>query len=734
MVSGKSTHGANESVQGLVERVTYHNEENGFCVLRVKDKHRRDLTTVVGHIASVSAGEWLIAEGHWVRDRDHGLQLKAVRMQSSAPTSIEGIEKYLGSGMVKGIGPVYARKMVEKFGEGIFDIIDSHSARLEEIDGIGPGRRRKIKDAWAEQKVIREIMVFLHSNGLSTSRAVRIYRTYGENAIEKVRDNPYILVRDIQGIGFKTADKMARAMGIPFDSVMRARAGLMHVLAEAGSDGHCGLPVEILMAEAEKLLEVPSARIDEAMERGLQSGELVRESFAGGLSNLIMLPVLQKAETEIAASMCHLASSRPTLPAIKVERAIEWCHEKTGRELADQQRNAIEVALTSRVVVITGGPGVGKTTMIQSLLMILNAKKVQTILCAPTGRAAKRMEEATGMEARTIHRVLEGRVGGFQRNRQNPVECDIMVVDECSMIDVSLMAALLRALPASAHLVLVGDVDQLPSVGPGSVLSDLIESGRLPVVKLTKVFRQAAESRIITVAHEINNGTLSTLETADSDSDFFFIQRDEPEKAADTLVNLVSNKIPGKFGVDAIRDIQVLCPMNRGSLGVRELNVRLQQALNPVRDGQPSIDKFGWTFRAGDKVIQTLNNYDKEVFNGDIGIIQEINPDDQSTVIRFEDRMVEYEFNELDEVSLAYAITIHKSQGSEFPVVVIPLAMQQFMMLRRNLIYTGVTRGRSTVVLVGQAKAMNHAVQNADASRRYSALRFRIEEMAGQKQ
>jgi exodeoxyribonuclease V alpha subunit len=372
--------------------------------------------------------------------------------------------------------------------------------------------------------------------------------------------------------------------------------------------------------------------------------------------------------------------------------------------------------------------------MIQSLLMILNAKKVQTILCAPTGRAAKRMEEATGMEARTIHRVLEGRVGGFQRNRQNPVECDIMVVDECSMIDVSLMAALLRALPPSAHLVLVGDVDQLPSVGPGSVLSDLIESGCLPVVKLTKVFRQAAESRIITVAHEINNGTLSTLETADSDSDFFFIQRDEPEKAADTLVNLVSNKIPGKFGVDAVRDIQVLCPMNRGSLGVRELNVRLQQALNPVRDGQPSIDKFGWTFRAGDKVIQTLNNYDKEVFNGDIGIIQEINPDDQSTVIRFEDRMVEYEFNELDEVSLAYAITIHKSQGSEFPVVVIPLAMQQFMMLRRNLIYTGVTRGRSTVVLVGQAKAMNHAVQNADASRRYSALRFRIEEMAGQKQ
>lgn len=718
--------GANDSVQGLVERVTFHNEDNGFCVLRVKDKARRDLTTVVGHIASVTAGEWLTAEGQWVRDRDHGLQLKAVRMQSAAPTSLEGIEKYLGSGMVKGIGPVYARKMVEKFGDKIFDVIDSQSARLEDIDGIGPGRRRKIKDAWAEQKVIRDIMVFLHSNGISTSRAVRIYKTYGEKAIEKVRDNPYVLVRDIHGIGFKTADKMARAMGIPFDSVLRARAGLLHVLAEASSDGHCGLPVEILLEEAGKLLEIPAGRIQEALEKSLAGFEVIRESVGVEVTNLIMLPALQKAECQVYESMSRLMEQKSSLPPIQIEKAIEWCHEKTGRELAPQQQEAVRVALTSRVVVITGGPGVGKTTMIQSLLMILNAKKVQTVLCAPTGRAARRMEETCGMEAKTIHRLLEGRIGGFNRNQSNPVECDVVIVDECSMIDVVLMAALLRALPPDAHIVFVGDVDQLPSVGPGTVLKDFIDSDRLPVVKLTRIFRQAAESRIITVAHEMNNGTLSDLNAQDADSDFFFVSREEPEKAADTILNLVSNKIPAKLQVDPVRDIQVLCPMNRGSLGVRELNLRLQATLNPPKNGMPFVEKFGWVFRPGDKVIQTQNNYDKEVFNGDIGIITEINSDDQTVIIEYDSRVAEYEFNELDEISMAYAITIHKSQGSEFPVVVIPIAMQQFIMLQRNLLYTGVTRGRNMVVLVGQDKAVKYAVQNSESRRRYSALKARL--------
>lgn len=725
-VPDQPSRGANDSVQGLVERVTFHNEDNGFCVLRVKDKARRDLTTVVGHIASVTAGEWLTAEGQWVRDRDHGLQLKAVRMQSAAPTSLEGIEKYLGSGMVKGIGPVYARKMVEKFGDKIFDVIDSQSARLEDIDGIGPGRRRKIKDAWAEQKVIRDIMVFLHSNGISTSRAVRIYKTYGEKAIEKVRDNPYVLVRDIHGIGFKTADKMARAMGIPFDSVLRARAGLLHVLAEASSDGHCGLPIEMLLEEAGKLLEIPAGRIQEALDKSLAGFEVIRESVGVEVTNLIMLPALQKAECQVYESMSRLLEQKSSLPPIQIEKAIEWCHEKTGRELAPQQQEAVRVALTSRVVVITGGPGVGKTTMIQSLLMILNAKKVQTVLCAPTGRAARRMEETCGMEAKTIHRLLEGRIGGFNRNQSNPVECDVVIVDECSMIDVVLMAALLRALPPDAHIVFVGDVDQLPSVGPGTVLKDFIDSDRLPVVKLTRIFRQAAESRIITVAHEMNNGTLSDLNSQDADSDFFFVSREEPEKAADTILNLVSNKIPGKLQVDPVRDIQVLCPMNRGSLGVRELNLRLQATLNPAKNGMPFVEKFGWVFRPGDKVIQTQNNYDKEVFNGDIGIITEINSDDQTVIIEYDSRVAEYEFNELDEISMAYAITIHKSQGSEFPVVVIPIAMQQFIMLQRNLLYTGVTRGRNMVVLVGQDKAVKYAVQNSESRRRYSALKARL--------
>ena len=641
-------------------------------------------------------------------------------LKATAPTTIEGIEKYLGSGMTRGIGPIYARKLVRAFGETVFEIIEQEPGRLREVTGIGPKRAERIIGGWAEQKVIREIMLFLHSNGVGTSRAVRIYKAYGADAVQLISENPYRLARDIRGIGFRTADQIAAKLGIEKTALIRVRAEISYALAEAMDEGHCGLPVDELVPLTEKLLEVPAELVETALRLERADGAVIADDLED--RRCVFLAGLYRAEREIAEKLKALAVGKPPWPSIAVDKAIPWVEQRTKLALADSQKAALRVALVSKVMVITGGPGVGKTTLVNSLLKILIAKAVMIALCAPTGRAAKRLTESTGFEAKTIHRLLETdpRTGGFRRNEDAPLDCDMLVIDETSMVDVPLMRAVLRALPEGAALLLVGDVDQLPSVGPGQVLADTIASGTVPVVCLTEVFRQAAESRIITSAHRINQGQMPDLAPAEA-ADFHFVDAAEPEDGVRKLLSIVQDRIPKRFGLDPVRDIQVLCPMNRGGLGARSLNIELQKALNPP--GDIRIERFGWTFCPGDKVMQIENDYDKDVYNGDLGIVSRIDTEEGELAVDYDGRKVTYAFGELDELVLAYATTIHKSQGSEYPAVVIPLTTQHYPMLQRNLLYTGVTRGKRLVVLVGQRKALAIAVKGARARRRWSKLR-----------
>jgi exodeoxyribonuclease V alpha subunit len=710
-----------ELLAGLVERVTYQNADSGFCVIRVKARGHRDLVTVVGHAAVISAGEWITAVGDWTNDRTHGQQFKARFLKTSAPTSAEGIEKYLGSGMIRGIGPVYAKKLLRAFGDKVFDVIEAEPGRLRDVDGIGPVRANRIVVGWAEQKVVREIMVFLHSHGVGSARAVRIYKTYGADAVQVMSENPYRLARDIRGIGFKTADTIAMKLGVAKTAVIRVRAGISYALTEAMNEGHCGLPTAELMPLAEKLLDVPQDLIRTALDLELADGTVIADCV--GETACVFLAGLYRAERAIAERLLTLNKGKIPWPWIDPNKAIPWIEQRTSLTLADSQKAAVATAFASKVLVITGGPGVGKTTIVNSILRILSAKDMSLLLCAPTGRAAKRMNEATGLEARTIHRLLEvdPKGGGFRRDETNPLDCDLLVVDETSMVDVLLMHALVRALPHKAALLVVGDVDQLPSVGPGQVLADMIASGAIPVVRLTEVFRQAAESRIIVNAHRINQGIIPDLRKPDAESDFYFVDAEDPETAVSRIIELVKTRIPRRFGLDPIRDIQVLCPMNRGGAGARSLNIELQAALNPA--GERKVERFGWTFAPGDKVMQIENDYDKEVYNGDIGYVEDVAADDGELTASFDGRSVTYGFGELDTLVPAYAATIHKSQGSEYPAVVIPVVTQHYTMLQRNLLYTGVTRGKRLVVLVGQKKAVAIAVRSVSGRRRWSKLR-----------
>ena len=645
---------AQEVLAGLVERVTYHNVENGFCVLRAKARGHRDVVTVVGHAAAIAAGEWITASGEWINDRTHGQQFKARFLRTSPPTSADGIEKYLSSGMIRGIGPAYAKKLLRAFGEKVFDIIEATPDRLREVDGIGPVRASRITAAWAEQKAVREIMVFLHSHGVGTARAVRIYKTYGAGAIQVMTENPYRLARDIRGVGFKTADAIAMKLGIEKTAMVRVRAGISYALTEAMDEGHCGLPTEGLIPLAEKLLEVSQELIRTALDLELQEGTVVADRV--GETPCVFLASLHRAERTIAERLLRLANGKLPWPWIDPDRALPWVEERIGLGLAESQVAAIRLVLMSKVLVMTGGPGVGKTTIVNAILRILAAKGINLLLCAPTGRAAKRMTEATGFEAKTIHRLLEvdPKGGGFKRGDDNPLDCDLLVVDETSTVDVMLMQALMKAVPDTAALLIVGDIDQLPSVGPGQVLADVISSGAVPVVRLTEVFRQAAQSQIIVNApHQPRRHP--DLRKPEAESDFYFVEADDPETAVARIIELVKTRIPRRFGLDPIRDVQVLCPMNRGGVGARSVNIELQAAFNPA--GDRKVERFGWTFAAGDKVMQIENDYDKEVYNGDIGTINRVDPDAGEVVVTFDGRSVTYGFGELDMLVPAYAAT-----------------------------------------------------------------------------
>jgi exodeoxyribonuclease V alpha subunit len=724
------------TIQGLVERITYSNEEDGYHVIQVKVRGRKDLVTAVGSFGAITPGEALRMEGVFETHLRYGEQFKVDRYETSAPATIDGIQKYLGSGLIKGIGPVMAKRIVRQFGETTLDVIESESERLEEVEGIGPVRLGQIRKAWQDQKEIRDLMVFLQGHGVSSAYATRIFKRYGGGSREIVQENPYRLAMDISGIGFITADKIAQKLGFAPDSPLRAEAGLLFVLHEGTEEGHVCLPRGQLLEQTEQLLTISSQILTEALDSLLVENMVVQERVPSdsAISQEDSVHLYLKgyflAEKQAARRLLHLQAHRPLQRKIDIDQSIEWLKSKMPFKLAALQEEAVRQSLMDKVVVITGGPGTGKTTLIRAILAIYRRLGAQVCLAAPTGRAAKRLSEATHYPASTLHRLLEfsPQQGRFLRDEYKPLTADLIIVDECSMLDVLLMHYLLKAVPGHATLILVGDVDQLPSVGPGNVLKDVIASGKFPVVRLSEIFRQARQSQIIVNAHLIQQGKFPRLEPSGETSgealqDFYFIEKEEPEEVVRLILRLCTERIPARFGLDPVEQVQILSPMHRGLIGSHHLNAALQDALNP---GGKAIERGGRLFRVGDKVMQIRNNYDKDVFNGDWGRIRDLDLETQELGVEFDGRRVAYDFSELDELQLAYAVSVHKAQGSEYPAVILPLLTQHYVMLQRNLLYTAITRARKLAVVVGTKKALAIAVRNDRMHHRHTLLRERL--------
>jgi exodeoxyribonuclease V alpha subunit len=715
--------GGASTLEGTLDRIAFINEENAWSVVKIAVADRKEPVTAVGNLLGVKPGESVKLLGQWIKDKRFGEQFKVESFQTVVPATLQGIERYLGSGLVHGIGKVMAERLVARFGLKTLDIIDQSPERLTEVEGIGRVRSDQIRRAWVEQRAIKDVMVFLHSHGVAMSHATKIYKRYGERSIAVVRENPYRLALDIFGIGFQTADEIARSLGVEPTAPSRCQAGLLHVLRALADEGHVAAPRVDLLDRARALLEVDEALIEAAVAPLATREQVVVESQPAG--EAIYLHPLYVAECGIAELSARLLRVRARPIEIDIERALAWFEERQQIVLAGEQREAIALAVKEKMLVITGGPGTGKTTLINAVIQILEKKGRAILLAAPTGRAAKRMAETTGHEARTLHRLLEfiPKSNTFARGPSHPLDADVVIVDEASMLDTAMTYSLLRALPAPCQVILVGDVDQLPSVGPGSVLLDFIRSDVVPVVRLSRIFRQAEESRIVVNAHRVNQGELPLASTEDPDADFFFIERQEPEDVLSTMKSLLTERIPRKFGLHPTRDIQVLTPMHKGLLGAAALNQELQLLFNP--DG-PSVVRGNRLFRVGDKVMQVRNDYDLDVFNGDVGHVAAIDGEERTVTVVFDGRSVVYEEGQLDELTLAYACSIHKSQGSEFPCVILPLHTQHFVMLKRNLLYTAMTRGRKLVVIVGSKRALTTAVSSSDTVTRFTGLSRRL--------
>ena len=719
-------------LQGQIERITYSNDENGYTIAKVKVQGHRGLVTVVGNLMAPIPGEIIKMDGEWVNHPRYGEQFKVDRYKSLVPASVYGIQKYLGSGLIKGIGPVMAKRIVERFGKETLDVIEKEIEKLAEVDGIGEKRIGMIQQAWEDQKEIREVMIFLQTHEIGSGYAAKIFKQYGNRSIMVVKENPYRLATDIFGIGFLTADRIAEKLGFSRDSELRAEAGILYVLNQLADEGHVYYPYEPLVQKCKEILGVDQGVIVKAMSVIAESRMIVIDDLKKDVDDFreknkaVYLAKFYLSETSIVTRMKTLIRTPKSIRDIDFDKAIKWVQQHLPITLAEKQREAIQCAVENKVMIITGGPGTGKTTIINAILKVFSRINIKIMLAAPTGRAAKRMSEATGHAAKTIHRLLEYSIqkGGFQKNELSPLNCDLMIIDEASMIDTILMHHLLKAIPPGTTFILVGDVNQLPSVGAGNVLKDIIASGEMQIVELNEIFRQARESLIIVNAHRINNGLLPSFKSFEQKlDDFYFIEQEDPEAVLRILLELVKERIPRRFGFDPVNDIQVLSPMHKGIVGAGNLNRELQNVLNPGEDG---VIRGGRNFRVHDKVMQIKNNYDKEVFNGDIGRITRIDTENQELVISFDGRDIPYDYSDLDEIVLAYAVSIHKSQGSEYPVVIMPILTQHFVLLQRNLVYTAVTRGRKLVVMVGTMKALAIGVKNDKTQKRYTYLKHRL--------